>query len=303
MVGTVKSQTGEPRPVALLLGLGYCARAIIPHLKQAGYKIIATAQDTEKHQTLAKSEDILLLPFAGALRRDVSQAFNEADIVLSSIPPAEYRDPVISLREAGPLFPQAKWIGYLSATSVYGDRGGQWVFEDEKLYPTTDRGRYRVEAELAWLESEGPVHIFRLAGIYGPDIMGLSRNPFARLRSGRARAVLKPGHVVNRIHVADIATAVLASIKRPDPTTIYNLSDGQPAPPQDVLNYAANLLKVPSPKHVSHHDASLSDMARSFYTETKRISNKRARTNLNWQPAFPNYKIGLKAILDGEGRK
>lgn len=162
------------------------------------------------------------------------------------------------------------------------------------------RGVQRIEAELAWLESGAPVHIFRLAGIYGPSRGGVSRHPFTRLRAGTARAVIKPGHVVNRIFVDDIASAVMASIARPDPTRVYNLADDAPAPPQDVINFAAALIGMPQPPQLGYETAEISKMARSFYLETKRVSNQRAKDWLDWSPQYPDYQSGLRAILSEE---
>jgi len=157
------------------------------------------------------------------------------------------------------MTPKAAWVGYLSATSVYGDRQGQWAFEDELLRPLTRRGKNRANAELQWLETGAaihvfPVHVFRLAGIYGPG-----RNGFKRLREGKARAVIKAGHIVNRIHLDDIVSALLASIDAPSPLKIYNIADGQiyniadgPAPPQEVINYTADLIDSPRPRNKAH---------------------------------------------------
>lgn len=294
MVGTVKSQTGK---TALLLGVGYTARALIRPLKRAGFDIVGTCRTEEKARALSGELGITMQTFEGHVDASLQKAMVDADLVLSSIPPTDAGDPVLNALGEGPAFPYASWVGYLSATSVYGDRGGQWVFEDELLYPTTTRGKNRVEAELSWLETGAPVHVFRLAGIYGPDIHGMSRNPFARIREGQARAVIKPRHVVNRIHVEDIARALMASIENPNPTLVYNIADGHPAPPQDVIKYAADLLGLPHPRDISADDPSLSDMAKSFYAESKRVSNARAKTELKWEPKYPNYEMGLRAIL------
>ncbi|MBC6411704.1 MAG: antibiotic biosynthesis monooxygenase, partial [Hyphomonadaceae bacterium] len=281
---------------ALLLGVGYCAKALIPHLKSAGYRITGTCRNAAKTEDLSQVYGIDVVAFDGTLSTALLNAFRQARIIISSIPPRDDgSDPVLSAFE-NPPETQADWIAYLSATSVYGDRSGQWVFEDQPLCPTTPRGINRVKAERAWMESDLPVHVFRLAGIYGPYIIDESRNPFRRLKSGKARAVIKPGHVVNRIHVGDIAAAIMASIKKPDPVTVYNLADDRPAPPQDVLNFAADLLDIERPPVVAHDDARLPDMARSFYTETKCVSNQRAKERLGWVPKYGTYRQGLMSI-------
>ncbi len=295
MARRIKSQLGK---TAVLLGAGYCARALIPHLLAQGYQVFATTRKTESHSTL-KAMGCVPLIFDGTINPGLKAVLSQADIVLSSIPPDDRGDPF--LRAIGHDFPsQMSWAGYLSATSVYGDRQGQWCFEDEPPCPATMRGKRRAEAELQWLETGAPVHIFRLAGIYGPKIGGLERNPFVRLKAGKARAVIKNGHVVNRIHVEDIARAIMASIAAPDPVMIYNLADGHPAPPQDVLDCAADLINSPRPPRLGHDAADISDMARTFYAESKRVSHNRAKERLSWSPQYAHYREGLMSILKSE---
>lgn len=297
-IKTQSSKQGE-KPAALLLGAGYCARALIPHLQQRGLDIIATTRSPEKAEALSKRGAQALI-HKGEIGQSLRAAMARADIIISSIPPNEKGDPVLQnlAHSAKALMPRARWVGYLSATSVYGDRKGQWAFEDELIFPVTQRGKNRSLAELQWLETGLPTHVFRLAGIYGPG-----RNPFARLRASTARAVIKEGHIVNRIHVEDIARAVLASIDKPNPVRVYNIADNHPAPPQDVLDFAAKLISAPLPKRISHESAEISDMARSFYVETKRISNARARAELGWRPLYGSYKQGLAATLKAESSR
>ncbi|MEP4050917.1 MAG: SDR family oxidoreductase [Litorimonas sp.] len=274
---------------ALLLGAGYVARALAPHLIADGWDVHVTTRSGET--TLP---NVTCHKFRGAASADLQSAFVDADIIVSSIPPAkDSTDPALS--ELGHLTPKAKWIAYLSATSVYGDRAGQWAFEGEAPSPSLQRGKARAEAELAWIETLWPVHIFRLAGIYGSG-----RAPFEKLRSGKARTIIKEGHIVNRIHVGDIVSALLLSLQKPNPQTIFNIADGHPAPPQDVLDYAAGLLGLPPAPRVDLHDPSVSTMARSFYAETKRINADKARRDLGWVPKFSSYRDGLTAILAEE---
>lgn len=297
MASRIKSQsqikTGQ---LALLLGAGYSARSLIPHLIDRGYRVMATTRSQAKAQMLSKlGADIIL--YDGALTPQLRQALEHSDIILSSIPPNDWGDPFLGQLKTSllRLAKNVSWVGYLSATSVYGDRNGQWAYEDELLKPTTQRGTNRMKAELQWLEARLPVHIFRLAGIYGPG-----RSSFERLRQGKARAVIKPGHIVNRIHVDDIASAILTSIDNPNPVRVYNLADGHPAPPQDVINFAADLLNLPRPPQLGHDTSNISDMARSFYTETKRINIERAKTELGWSPKYVNFRQGLMATLKAE---
>ena len=293
---TVKSQTENS--TALLFGLGYTAKALIPVLQARGIRVIATVRTADKAKNMAKLTGAEVLPFAGHLTDPLRKAIRSAHMIISSAPPADDgSDPILSAIPALTSRAQnCRWAGYLSATSVYGDRGGDWAFEDELLYPATERGKNRVQTELAWLESGLPVHVFRLAGIYGPEIFGQSRNAFDRLRMGRAKAVIKPGHVVNRIHVEDIASALLASMEAPNPCQVYNIADGRPAPPEQVLEFAADLIGEPRAPQVDLASADLSPMARSFYAETKRIDISRARSELGWQPKYATYKDGLCEI-------
>ena len=296
----IKSLSGARGPsgpkTALLLGAGYCAKAMITPLLEQGYEVMATTRSPEKAARL-KSLGVTPIIYNGAMNAALKDSLSKADIILSSIPPNDNGDPFLNnlSRPFAELAAKARWIGYLSATSVYGDRQGQWAFEDELLRPLTRRGKNRADAELQWLETDTPVHVFRLAGIYGKG-----RNAFDRLKQGKARAVIKDGHIVNRIHVDDIVSALLASIAKPHPLKIYNLADNHPAPPQDVLNFAADLINSPRPPQLDHDTADISDMARSFYKETKCIDSSRAQRDLGWTPKFDNYRKGLMATLKAE---
>jgi nucleoside-diphosphate-sugar epimerase len=187
------------------------------------------------------------------------------------------------------------WIGYLSTTGVYGDRGGDWVEEESPLAPVNLRSRWRVAAEEAWLElwreTDLAVHVFRLAGIYGPG-----RSALDRLREGRAQRIVKEGQVFSRVHVEDIAQVLAASMAAPDPGAIYNVADDEPAPPQDVIAEAARLLGLAPPPEVPFEAADLSPMARSFYAESKRVANRRIKAELGVRLIHPNYRAGLLAI-------
>lgn len=294
----INSQTAKKGKMALLLGAGYVGRHLAPALTAKGYDVIGTTRSPEEAETL-KTLGILPLVTEDLSQTRLKEVFQRADLIISSIPPKKspdkngYYDPVLSALNSFRI--TARWVGYLSATSVYGDRDGQWVFEGESPTPQLKRGMARAEAEIEWIETLWPVHIFRLAGIYGPG-----RSPFEELRQGKARAVIKDGHIVNRIHVEDIVSAVMASINASNPQRIYNLADGHPAPPQDVLDFAAKLINVETPPRVGLDDESVSKMARSFYRETKRVDNGRARRELDWTPKHNDYKAGLKAALKSE---
>lgn len=194
------------------------------------------------------------------------------------------------------IAPRLKWAGYLSTTGVYGNHDGGWVDESTPLTPSTRRGKWRVAAEAEWQAIPGlPLHIFRLAGIYGPG-----RGPFAKVRAGTARRIIKPGQVFSRIHVDDIARILAASIARPDPGAVYNLCDDDPAPPQDVLTHAAELLNLPLPPAEDFATAEMTPMARSFYAESKRVRNNRIKEELGVKLKYPTYRDGLADLLARE---
>ncbi|MBL8654941.1 MAG: SDR family oxidoreductase, partial [Alphaproteobacteria bacterium] len=208
-------------------------------------------------------------------------------------------DPVIDLHGTDLLrLDSVKWIGYLSTTGVYGNRDGDWVDERAALHPSGSRGAARVAAEDAWLalgRVGHKIHIFRLAGIYGAG-----RSALDTVRDGKAKRIVKPGQVFSRIHVEDIANVLEASIAKPDPGAIYNVCDDDPAPPQDVIAYACALLGVEAPPEIPYAQAasSMSEMARSFYTDNKRVSNLKIKEALGVKLAYPDYRAGLRALLD-----
>jgi nucleoside-diphosphate-sugar epimerase len=219
--------------------------------------------------------------------------------LLVSIAPGEAGDPVLAhhladLRRCADL----AWVGYLGTTGVYGDRAGAWVDEADAVAPTMPRTRRRVAAEGHWLASGLPVHLFRLAGIYGP---GPGRNALDAVRAGTARRIVKPGQAFGRVHVDDIVQVLRASIARPNPGAVYNVADDEPAPPQDVVTFACALLGVEPPPEVPYEQADLSPMARSFYADSRRICNARIKRELGVRLHHPTYREGLRAILAETG--
>ena len=225
----------------------------------------------------------------------------QASHILVSAGPDGSGDPVLA-QCCDAIANRAKdltWVGYLSTTGVYGDHQGRWVDEKTPLTPSTKRGTARMKAEAEWQSVSGlPLHIFRLAGIYGPG-----RGPFEKVRNGTARRIVKDGQVFSRIHVEDIAKVLMASIICPDPGAVYNLCDDDPAPPQDVIGYAAQLLNLPVPPEIAFEDADLTPMARSFYAESKRVRNDRIKDELNVRLSFPTYREGLQAMLADSTKK
>ena len=270
----------------LSLGHGYSARALARLLLPRGWRIIGTTRSAEKAAVL-ENEGIEPRIWPGT---DLSKDIAAATHILANAGPGPDGDPFLTgigaqLREARPV-----WVGYLSTTGVYGDHGGGWGDEDTPLAPSTERGQMRVAAETAWRDTGLPLHIFRLAGIYGPG-----RGPFAKLRAGRARRIIKPGQVFSRIHVDDIAQVLAASMAQPAPGRVYNLCDDDPAPPQDVIAHAAKLLNLPLPPAVDFDEADMSPMARSFYAESKKVRNDRIKRELGVQLIHPDYRSGLAA--------
>ena len=277
----------------LSFGHGYCAQALGARLRAEGWRVIGTTRSRDKAARIAATgAEALIWP-----GQDPEPALAEATHLLISTGPTVEGDPVLAALSGAirARAPDLAWAGYLSTTGVYGDRQGGWVDETSPCTPATERGQRRLAAERAWtaLHAEAglALHIFRLAGIYGPG-----RGPFAKVRDGTARRIVKPGQVFSRIHVEDIATALAASIARPDPGAIYNLCDDDPAPPEDVIAEAARLLGRPVPPAVAFDEADLSPMARSFYAESKRVSNARMRRELGVSLAYPDYRTGLAAL-------
>ena len=275
----------------LSFGHGYTARALSRRLISKDWAIFGTTRKQEKLSDL-DSEGIIPLLWPG---QGLDRAFERATHLLVSAGPGAEGDPMLRefKREMAALAPKLKWAGYLSTTGVYGDHLGGWVDEDTPLTPSTERGVARMKAETDWRSVAGlPLHIFRLAGIYGPG-----RGPFEKVRKGTARRIVKPGQVFSRIHVEDIASVLEASIANPDPGAIYNVCDDDPAPPQDVIAYAAELLELPPPPEVDFDSARMSAMARSFYAESKRVDNTRIKNDLGVKLAYPNYRVGLRSLL------
>ncbi|MDP5336361.1 MAG: SDR family oxidoreductase [Paracoccaceae bacterium] len=278
----------------LSFGHGYSARALARRLLPQGWTVLGTTRNPDKARAL-KAEGITPILWPDG---DLRGALSKASHILCSAGPEADGDPVLALLrdQIARAAPRLEWVGYLSTTGVYGDHQGGWVDEDTPLTPSTRRGGMRVEAEQAWQSLPGlPLHIFRLAGIYGPG-----RGPFEKVSNGPARRIIKPGQVFSRIHVDDIAQVLEASIHRPRPGAIYNLCDDDPAPPQDVIGHAAELLGLPLPPEVPFDQADLTPMARSFYAESKRVRNDLIKTELGVKLLHPDYRHGLRALLAGE---
>jgi nucleoside-diphosphate-sugar epimerase len=282
----------------LAVGLGYSAKAAAARLASQGWQIMGTAR-AEEGLTAIGAQGYRAVAFAGdSPSPALSAALRDVTHLLLSAPPGAQGDPLLIHHRADlAAAPALRWVGYLSTIGVYGDHDGAWVDEDTPATPGSDRSRWRLAAEQAW-EAFGasrgvPVAVMRLSGIYGPG-----RNALARLRAGQERRIVKPGQVFNRIHVDDIASAVEASIAR-NVGGIFNVTDDEPAPPQEVIAYAAGLLGLEPPASVDWEKADLSPMGRSFYLENKRVRNARLKETLGVALRHPTYREGLRALLAG----
>lgn len=278
----------------LTFGQGYSARALSQLLVAEGWRVFGTTRSRDDHNAL-QAGGVTPLQWPGD---DLLETLDAATHILLSVAPGAQGDPVwAEFHQAiAARAPQFEWVGYLSTVGVYGDHQGGWVDETTALTPSTKRGQMRVEAEIAWSSiADLPLHIFRLAGIYGPG-----RGPFAKVKAGMARRIIKQNQVFSRIHVADIAQVLQASIARPNPGAVYNVCDDDAAPPQDVIAHAAELLGLEMPEAIDYDAAEMTAMARSFYAESKKVRNDRIKDELAVKLLYPNYRVGLKALLRDE---
>ncbi|MGI8724543.1 MAG: SDR family oxidoreductase [Methyloceanibacter sp.] len=280
-------------------GLGFSAEVLSARLAAQGWEIAGTSRDAANIERLT-AIGYGVVRFTGAFSDELARALHGTTHLLHSIPPGTDGDPVLNAAsEAIAALPALQWTGYLSTVGVYGDQKGAWVDEETPVAPNSERTHARVTAETAWLafgtEIGVPVQIFRLAGIYGPG-----RSAFDKLKDGTARRIVKPGQVFSRIHVEDIASVLEGSIAQPHAGAIYNVADDEPAPPDEVIAHAAELLGVPPPPAVPFEEADLPPMARSFYQGTRRIGNKRIKSELGVSLRYPTYRDGLAALLDAQ---
>ena len=285
----------------VVVGYGYTSAAFVPRMRDSCVRVVATARTAGKADRLGHDGLVGRVLSDDALDPALASDIASADALLVSAPPGESGDPVLgrlaaAIRAASSL----TWIGYLSTIGVYGDHGGAAIDETAELRPTSARSRARVAAEEAWLalgqETGKAVQVFRLAGIYGPG-----RSPYQKVLDGTAKRIVKPGQVFNRIHVDDIAAVLEASLERPRPGAIYNVTDDEPAPPQDVVAFAAELAGLPPPPETPFAEAEMSPMARSFYADNKRVVARLIRDELGVDLAYPTYREGLRSLAAGRG--
>lgn len=280
----------------LCFGMGYTARALAASLG-GGWTVAGTYREDEDKPSSRRGLDIDLVPFGGA-----ETVLAAASHILVSVPPGEAGDPVLGHYQAQLAGrDDLNWIGYLSSTGVYGDSGGASLDETAPLKPTNARGRWRLEAETAWRNLADahrlPLHIFRLAGIYGPG-----RSALGQVRAGRARRIGRPGFKFSRIHVEDVVAVLKASMAAPDPLAVYNVCDDEPAEQEKVVAHACGLLgaEVPPLIPFEQAEAGMSPMARSFWSDHRLVDNSRIKRDLGIILGHPDYRSGLEAILAAE---
>lgn len=284
-------------------GLGYCARHFISRFGASFEEIAGTVRSAAKAHEFTGEGAVALAFGPEGEDPSVAQRIAEADVLLVSIPPGVSVDPVLTRfgRHIAGLRRRQRII-YLSTIGVYGDRQGEWVDETMAPTPSSTRSQARLQAEKSWAaigkDKAKTVQILRLAGIYGPE-----RNALANLKAGSARRIVKQDQVFNRVHVEDICQAIAAAIAFDGEGGVFNVSDDAPAPPQDVVTFAAMLMGIEPPPEQDVATADLTPLARSFYAENKRASNRRLKEDLGVELAFPTYRVGLEALWEaGEGR-
>lgn len=275
----------------LILGAGFSGKAIARICAPSFETVWGTTRSEKKFDDIARSGAKPIAFDGETISPELAAALSQATHIVQSISPEPDGDDFLNrFKDLGALAPNLKWAGYLSTIGVYGNRDGAWVDENADLEPVNERSRDRVVAEQQWLDAGKahgiPVAVLRLSGIYGPG-----RNAFVNLENGSARRLIKAGQIFNRIRVEDIGRFTAFLIEQGH-GGVYNVTDAEPSPPQDVIEYAANLMGVPVPPDIPFETAELSPMARSFYGETKRVSNARARS-LGFEFLFPDYRISL----------
>ena len=281
-------------------GMGYSSLATaraIHNIIDNDVPIAGTTRTEEGVERLAESPYRLHVFDGVHQSTTLSGDLRRATHVVLSIPPNDSGDPALNLhRDDLDAADELQWLCYFSTVGVYGDFGGAWIDETAPTRPINKRSQQRVEVEQQWRDyARGrgvPLLVLRLAGIYGPG-----RSSYDKLREGTARRIIKPNQVFNRIHVDDIGR-ITALAARQTLAGTFNLSDDEPAPPQDLVEYAARRLGVPVPPDVPFEEAQMTPMARSFYSDNKRVSSQAIRKALGTELIYPNYRAGLDAIFE-----
>jgi nucleoside-diphosphate-sugar epimerase len=281
----------------MIFGAGYSGKAIANALRTEAASVSGTTRSHDKFPNLAAAGMTPLLFDGVQLNDELVAAMGNVTHLVQSVAPGKDGDPLLALLggDLKKLMPNLKWVAYLSTVGVYGDHGGAWVDETTPCRPVSARSVERVAAETAWTaaaeKADVPLSILRLSGIYGPG-----RNAFMNFEKGTARRLVKKDQVFNRIRVEDIGAA-LAFLVRKNERGIFNVTDDEPCPPQDVVSFAAALMGVEPPPEQAFETTDLTPMARSFYGENKRVANARIR-NLGFDFRFPEYRFSLRQLWE-----
>ncbi len=279
-------------------GFGYTAAALAAKLSPFNWNISGTTTDEEKYDLLMENGIECHMFDKTHPVVSLDRLLEDTTHVLISVPPGDKGDLVYEFHgQELEALPNLEWVGYLSATSVYGNYDGKWIDEETPPGPISRRGSLRLKAEEQWkslyFNSGFPLHTFRLSGIYGPG-----RSTLDVVRAGNARRIVKEGHVFNRIHIDDIVQVLLASMQYPQPGEVYNLADDDPRPSHEVIKYSCELLGLDVPPLIPYDEVDyLAPIVRSFYQDNKRIKNNKIKTDLGVQLLYPDYKAGLNACF------
>lgn len=283
-------------PKIMIFGFGYTANFLAKELAALDFHVVGTSRNQEL-LGLNSKHSYELINFT---RMDIEKNLSTATHILVSTPPsAEFGDPVLAnfVDLIKKYAPQSQWLGYLSSTGVYGDHQGRWVDESSASLSLGLQAKARLKAEQAWISlaqnHQLPLHVFRIAGIYGPK-----KNALTRIAQGKIQTIYKENHFFSRIHVADIAAVLVASIKNPKPISIYNVADDEPAPSYKVDAYAAHLLNTPAPEKIPFELAALSPMTKEFYTHHRRVGNAKIKQELLIKLIYPTYREGLQNLYN-----
>lgn len=273
----------------IIFGHGYVSKFLMQKLNAFDWTVFCTSRKVDIGKPI-KNENVIIINF---LDPDLPSLIKSSNVLLSTAPPNnEMIDPVLDQYAniiSNNIF---EWVGYLSSTSVYGDHHGAWVDEETECVPSNNQSKIRLLAEQQWLDlysrSKLPVHILRLSGIYGPY-----RNCLEQIKDGKDFTIVKKDQFFSRIHVEDICAAIIASIKSPTAGEIYNVSDDQPAPVNIVQQFGASILNANSLKEIPFEFSNLSDQAKSFFNDNKKVSNEKVKKKLNIKWVYPDYIVGL----------
>jgi nucleoside-diphosphate-sugar epimerase len=273
----------------IIFGNGYVSKSLIHKLKDFGWTIFCTSRKVDLRKPI-KDENVTIINF---LDSSLSSIIETSNILLSTAPPnTEMIDPVLEKYADVISETQFDWIGYLSSTSVYGNHDGAWVDEETECRPSNDKSKIRLLAEKQWLDlyfkHNQPVHIFRLSGIYGPG-----RNCLEDIIAGKDHTIVKEDQYFSRTHVDDICQAMIASINCPTAGEIYNISDDEPSHAHTVQQFGANILGKEKLKEIPIEKAVLSETAKGFFQDSKKVKSEKIIQKLNIRWKYPNYRQGL----------